>query len=34
MSELSKVMEKNANTGKWIEIHEGWVGNKETYFPS
>ena len=34
MSELSREMEKNANPGKWREIHEGWVGNKRTQFPS
>ena len=34
MSELSREMEKHANTIKWREIHEGWVGNKSTQFPS
>ena len=34
MSELSREMEKYANPRKWREIHEGWVGNKETQFPS
>ena len=32
MSELSRVMEKHANTIKWRESHEGWVGNKRTQF--
>ena len=27
-------MEKNANPRKWRKIHEGWVGNKSTQFPS
>ena len=27
-------MEKHANPGKLREIHEGWVGNKRTQFPS
>ena len=27
-------MEKHANHGRWREIHEGWVGNKRTQFPS
>ena len=34
MSELSREMEKTANTRKWRESHEGWVGNKGTHFPS
>ena len=34
MSELSRVMEKLANPGKWRESHEGWVGNKRTQFPT
>ena len=34
MSELSRVMEKHANPGKWREIHEGWVGKKRYQFPS
>ena len=34
MSELSREMEKNSNPRKWREIHEGWVGNKGTQFPS
>ena len=33
MSDFSRVMEKHANTGKWREIHEGWIGNKRTQFP-
>ena len=28
MSDLSRVMEKYANPGKWRENHGGWVGNK------
>ena len=28
MSELSRVMEKHANPGKWRENHGGWVDNK------
>ena len=28
MSELSRVMHKHANHGKWRENHGGWVGNK------
>ena len=34
MSYLSRVMEKHDNPRKWGEIHEGWVGNKRTRFPS
>ena len=34
MRDLSRVMEKHANPGKWRESHEGWVGNKGTHFPS
>ena len=34
MSELSRVMEKHANTRKWRENHGGWVGNKRYQFPS
>ena len=34
MSELSRVMGKHANPGKWRESHEGWVGNKGTQLPS
>ena len=29
-----KEMEKHANPRKWRKIHEGWVGNKITQFPS
>ena len=25
---------KHANPRKWRKIHEGWVGNKSTQFPS
>ena len=34
MSDFSMEMEKHANPRKWREIHEGWVGNKGTQFPS
>ena len=34
MSGLSRVIEKHANPIKWREIHDGWVGNKGTQFPS
>ena len=34
MSELSILMEKHVNPRIWREIHEGWVGNKRTQFPS
>ena len=34
MSELSIRWKKHANTIKWSKIHEGWVGNKRTQFPS
>ena len=34
MSELSTIWKKHANPRKWIKIHEGWVGNKRTQFPS
>ena len=34
MSELSRVMEKNANPGIWRGNHGGWVGNKRYHFPS
>ena len=34
MSDLSREMEKHANPRKWRKIHEGWVGNKMTQFPS
>ena len=34
MSEFSRDIEKDYNLGKWREIHEGWVGNKRTQFPS
>ena len=34
MSEMSREMEKHANLGKWREIHEGWIDNKRTKFPS
>ena len=27
-------MEKHANPRKWRKIHEGWVSNKSTHFPS
>ena len=34
MSELSRRWKKHANPRKWRKIHEGWVGNKSTQFPS
>ena len=34
MSELSRRWEKHYNPIKWRKIHEGWVGNKSTQFPS
>ena len=34
MSEFSRRWEKHANPRKWRKIHEGWVGNKRTQFPS
>ena len=34
MNELSRVMDKHANPGKWIENHGGCVGNKRYDFPS
>ena len=34
MSELSRIWKKHANPRKWRKIHEGWVGNKSTEFPS
>ena len=34
MSGFSKDMEKHDNPRKWGKIHEGWVGNKRTQFPS
>ena len=33
MSDLSTVMEKHANLGKWREKHGGWVGNKRYQYP-
>ena len=34
MSELPRIWKKHANPRKWRKIHEGWVGNKMTQFPS
>ena len=34
MSELSRRWKKHDYTKKWRKIHEGWVGNKRTQFPS
>ena len=34
MSELSRRWKINANPRKWRKIHEGWIGNKRTQFPS
>ena len=34
MSELSRGWKKHTNPRKWRKIHEGWVGNKSTQFPS
>ena len=34
MSELSRVIEKHANPGKWRENQGGWVRNKRYKFPS
>ena len=34
MSELSRRCKNHANPRKWKKIHEGWVGNKSTQFPS
>ena len=34
MSEFSRIWKKHANHIKWRKIHEGWVGNKSTEFPS
>ena len=34
MSELLRRWKINANPIKWRKIHEGWVGNKSTQFPS
>ena len=34
MIELSREMKKHVNPRKWRTIHEGWVGNKRTQFPS
>ena len=34
MSEFSRRWKKHANPRKWMKIHEGWLGNKRTQFPS
>ena len=34
MSEFSRTWKKHDNPRKWRKIHEGWVTNKSTQFPS
>ena len=34
MSELSRRWKKHSNPIKWRKIHEVWVGNESTQFPS
>ena len=34
MNEFSRRWKKHADPRKWRKIHEGWVGNKRTQFPS